>query len=226
MALCGRCGADNPPDFKFCKYCGTPAGGGQAPACHCQDAQSEDAAERIEAAGDRFGEKMDRWGERFGRDIFNWWDTTLGVLSPIIMGFFGIILMLFGLFVTDLVESRADNPLFWRELGDFTVDNFLLLVGLMFLGSFHGYFYRRYRMTYRWIGPILSAAIVTLWAWVLAQLLMIAGQNSEHHGFFDAGELLESLLVAIFVLGILVAYAILWFSLVSPVNWDKPERKN
>jgi len=53
-------------------------------------------------------------------------------------------------------------------------------------------------------------------------------QNMAEAGksFGDAGRLLESLLIAIFVVGMFIGYAILWFSLVSPANWDKPEPKN
>jgi len=169
---------------------------------------------------------MGRPGFGFGRGLADWWLSKLGVLAPLIMGSFGIVLILFGLLVTDIVASREDSPQFWDELGDFIVANFLLLAGLMFAGAFHGYFYMRYRASYRWVGPIVSAALFTAWAWVFAQALILAGRFSDHPEFGDVGRWIEALLVAIFVFGVLVAYAILWFSLVSPSNWDKPESRN
>ena len=226
MVLCSRCGADNTLDSKFCRYCGTPVGDMQATPHQGAPAPPKDFAQGIADAGKRLGDEMGPIGERFGRDIANWWDSTLGILSPVVLGFFGVVLILFGLFVTDIIASRADSPQFWEGLGDFIVNNFLVLAGLMFLGAFHMYFYRRYRTTFRWLGPIVSAAIFTGWAWVFAQVLILAGRHSEHPGFGDAGRLIESLLILIFVFGVLVGYAILWFSLVSPANWDKPEQKN
>lgn len=226
MVVCSRCGADNTPDSKFCKYCGTPFGEAHAPSQPVVSPSPKDFAQGVSESGKRIGDEMGRMGERFGKDISEWWDTTLGILSPIVIGFFGVILILFGWFVTDVVASRSDAPQFWEELADFIVDNFLLLAGVMFVGAFHTYFYRRYRRTYRWIAPVVTAAIVTAWAWVLAQVLVLAGHHSEHPGFGDAGELLEALLVAILILGVIVGYAMVWFSLVSPANWDKPERKD
>jgi len=226
LVLCSRCGADNTLGSKFCRYCGTPVGDMQATPHQGAPVPPKDFAQGIADAGKRLGDEMGRIGERFGRDIANWWDSTLGILSPVVLGFFGVVLILFGLFVTDIIASRADSPQFWEGLGDFIVNNFLVLAGLMFLGAFHMYFYRRYRTTFRWLGPIVSAVIFTGWAWVFAQVLILAGRHSEHPGFGDAGRLIESLLILIFVFGVLVGYAILWFSLVSPANWDKPEQKN
>jgi len=143
-----------------------------------------------------------------------------------VFGFFGVVLILFGLLVIDTLASRSETPQFWGALADFIVDNLLLLVGLMFLGAFHGYFYRRYRGTFRWIGPIPIAVIFTAWAWVLAQVLILAGRHSDHQVLEYAGELLNGLLIAIFVLGVIVGYAILWFSLVSPANWDEPKKRD
>lgn len=226
MPPCSRCGAESRPEAKFCEYCGTRTEDAQATPGQVPPAQPKDQANQTAEPGRRFGEETVRIGESLGSGIADWWDATLGILSPIVLGSFGMVLLLFGLFVTEVAESRTDDPQIWDERGDLIVANFVLLAGLIYLESFHIYFYRRYRVTYRWIGPIVSAALVTLWAWVLAQVLIVAGRNSEHPRLRDAGELLESLLVAVFILGALVGYAILWFSLVSPANWDEPRRKD
>lgn len=159
------------------------------------------------------------------KDLSRWWDETLGIMSPILFGVFGVVLIVLALFLADVIAERSDQPQFWRELIDFGRDNFLLLVGLMFLGSFQAYFYRRYHSIFKWINPFVIGVVVVAWAWVLAQVLIIAGRNSEHPGFGDAGELLESLLLVVFVLAVITGYAIVWFGLVSPANWDKPENK-
>ena len=226
LVICSRCGADNTPDSLFCKYCGTPLGNVQAAPQPGAPPPPTDLSQRMAETGKELGDEIGRIGQRFGTGIAHWWYSTLGILSPIILGFIWVVMVHFALLITDMIASKSESPQFWKEVGNLIADDFLLLAGLMFAGSFHVYFYVKYRRIYRWIAPVSAAAMVTAWAWVLAQVLILAGLHSEHPGFGDAGELLETILIAIFVLGILVGYAMLWFSLVSPANWDKPERRD
>lgn len=224
MVLCSRCGADNTPDSRFCKYCGTRFG--DVALLSPQTPPQNTPARSVADTGKRLGDELGRMGGMLGKNMADWWITTMGILSPILFGIFGVVVIIFGLFVTDTIASNSDSPQFWDGLHDFIIDRFLLLTGLMFLGAFHGYLYWRYRRNYRWIGPIVSATIFTAWAWVVAQVLLLAGRYSEQKEFGDVGRFLEAVLVLVFVLALLTGYAIVWFSLVSPANWDKPEPKN
>jgi len=171
----------------------------------------------MEAMGKRVGDGFEKLGktleekvDRRGKDFQNWWDHSLGILSPVVAGAFCAIVVLVLIFIADAIASASDHRQFWEELADFGLDNFLLLVGLGFFGSFNDYFNRRHKKTYRWIYPPVSGVLCVAWFWVLSQVLDITATTRGHPSLTDLSDFIELMLPVIFVLVLVIGYSVVF----------------
>lgn len=216
MPVCSKCGKDNPADATYCNSCASPLGAA-AVAQVPPPAQSGDLGREMEQMGKRIGEGFEKMGkamgeefEKKGKDFSNWWDRTLGILSPVVAGTIGVIATVILIVVADAIATISDHRRFWEELADFGLQYFLLFVGLAYLGAFNDYFHRRYRRQYKWFYPPVTGLTFTAWFWVLAQVLDIAASTRGHPSLADLSDFIELMLPVIFVLVTAIGYLVVF----------------
>ncbi len=158
-------------------------------------------------AGQKVGEEASKMGPEFER----MWYQTLGILAPIIGGLIATAVFLIFLVVVGVVATGSEHRAFWEGLRIFLEDNFLLFLGLFFLASFTNYLNKVHRHPFRWVTPIMTAVGFLGWFWILAQVLFIGADNLTRPGLRDLGDSIMLLLPVIFVLVLLIGYAVVAF---------------
>jgi len=228
MVACGKCGVENDSDSKYCKSCGVAIGTTQSgqvaptpPPPEGFAKEMSDIGKRIgdnaEKAGERFGKEMERRGSEFGA----WWDKSLGIFAPLVIGLFGVIGYLVVILVVGVIAEVSDRPLFWNDLSDFLESYWWLFFILAFYMAFRDYLMRRYRSVFMWINPVISGFGFVAWFWILAQVLLLASTDRGHTRLGDLGEFIEDMYIVIFVLVVVGGYLFAFFRSASPSNWDK-----
>ncbi len=205
--ICPRCGVENSPDSKYCKSCGNPI--------------ADEPGLRPDAPFKSFADRFGREPWTGGGSFSSGWVRTLGLVAPLIVAMSLMVAFVLALFVVGMIASASDHPAFWNDLADFMADYFWLFLGLIALGAFQGFFMYVYRPTFKWVNPIVSAIAVVGWLWILAQVLHLAAADASHPGLDTLSSLTVLVLPAVFVLAVIMGYMFVWFSLVSPSNWDK-----
>lgn len=232
MVQCRACGRENSEDAKYCRYCGAllqtsaqseyvpylpppapPAGSLGPPA---------DLGQRMSEAGRRFGEEMGRMGKEMGEQARRsavragiWWDRVFGLLSPVVLGLIGLLVLLIFVLVASAAASVSHHERFLRDLVDFIGANILIFVGLIFLNSFSNYFNRRYRRYYRWVFPVALGIGFVGWFWIFAEVLEIAHTDALGPSELGTASLLiEVVLPLLFLLVVAIGYLALLFDVV------------
>jgi hypothetical protein len=204
--ICARCGTENSPDSRYCKSCGSPLVDEPHPSSVGQPKTPTDQFSR----GPWTAGSMYELG----------WVRTLGLVAPIIVAVIMMAAFLLAIFLVGVISSASDHPAFWNDLADFMADYFWLFFGLIAIGSFQGFLMHFHRQTFKWVNPFVSAIAVVAWLWILAQVLHLAAVDTSHPGLNTLSDLAVLVLPAVFVLAVIVGYMFVWFSLVSPSNWD------
>jgi hypothetical protein len=229
MTKCGACGTENDADSNFCKSCGAavvtsqPAEEPSSPPPPQGEFERNMAemgkriGEDFRRAGERFGQEMGRRGSEFGR----WWDHTLGIFSPVIIGMFGVVGFFIVILFAGAISTISDHPAFWDDLVAFLERYWWLFIGLAFFSAFQGYFMRRYRWTFMWINPLLNGVGFVACFWILAQVLQLLSVDADHPRLGDLSDFIEDMLIVIFFLVVFFGYLLAFFRSVSPSNWDK-----
>lgn len=232
MMTCGKCGAENEPDSKICKGCGSPIESGPSSvAAPVPPPVSGDFGREMKDIGRRIGEDFKRAGERFGRDMEKrgnefgvWWDRSLGIFSPLVVALFGIIGFLVAMLVVGAIARVSDNPTFWNDLVDFLEAYWWLFFALAFYAAFQSYFMRRYRETFKWINPVVNGFGCVVWFWIFAQVLHLVAVDSDHPRAGDLSDFIVTMLPVIFILVVIGGYLFVFFRMVSSSNWDKEKK--
>ena len=214
MTVCSKCGRDNPADATYCNSCSGPLSSGQTEQAQ-PPVQSGDFGREAEKIGKSVGEGFEKAGRAFGehaekrgKDFARWWDASLGILSPVVVGAISVVVMLVLIVAADAIAGISDHRQFWEELADFGLRYFLLFVGLAFLGSFNDYFHRRYKRRYGWIYPPVTGASFAAWTWVFAQVLDIAATTRDHPSLVDMSDFLETMVPVVFALALVIGYVV------------------
>jgi hypothetical protein len=228
MTKCAACGTENDADSKFCKSCrAAVASSGpevQPPSPPPQGEFERNMAEMgrrigedFRIAGERFGKEMGRRGSEFGQ----WWDRSLGIFSPVIIGMFGVVGFFIAILIAGAISTISDHPAFWNDLVAFLENYWWLFIGLAFFSAFQGYFMRRYRWPFMWINPLLNGIGFVAGFWILAQVLHLLAVDGDYPKLEDLSDFIEDVLIVIFFLVVFFGYLLAFFRSVSPSNWDK-----
>lgn len=226
--ICRNCGVDNSSDSLYCKGCGSPMGPEPASAQPQMPPPPKDFGQEMADVGKRFGENLKSAGEEFGREMGKsgnefrfWWDYSFGILAPVVGAAILMIVFFGAILVVGSIGEVSDHPAFWHDLAQFMEDYFWLFFALIFLGSFQGYFHRRYRQTFKWINPIVSGIGFVAWLWIFAQVIHFAAIDADHPKLQSLSNFVVDVLPVVFILVVVVGYLIVFFGLVSPANWDR-----
>lgn len=220
MVVCPKCNTWNPDSSVSCMSCGSglAAGKGTEGARPETSSQSfeqtmDDLGKRIESGMKKLGETVEREARQEKNRLVRAWDETFGLLAPVMSGAIGCVVLLLAFLVIESFAESGEHRRFWEQLGEFLWDYVLLFIALIFMSSFQNYFNRRYRRTFRWMSPVLTAIGFAAWFWIFAQILFMAGREFQDELVRDLAQFFESMVPVVFVLALLLGYIIL---LVSP----------
>lgn len=236
MVLCSRCGVENPDDSFFCRKCGAPIMVAQArappmpgppsPPTPGSPSSPADFGQQMGQMGKRMGEAFGQMGQAFGREMEHegkrfgdWWTGRLGILSPLVLGIIGVIVIVVLMLIAGGISTISDHRAFWQDLENFGFANILLLIGLVFLNSFSTDFHRRYRKQYRWIEPVVMGFGFVGWFWIFGEVLRIAGSDLVHPSLRELGAFIDVMLPVVFILVVILGYMFMFFREMWMRDW-------
>lgn len=225
---CGFCGRENGPDARFCQGCGAQL----VPGIPLPPSPPPGPGDPISDAGRRMGDAFSRMGKTWGEEarkggfrLQNWWDDTLGILSPIVSGLIGVFVLLLAIIVFGTVSDISEHPGFWDDIATFLVHNLVLIIALIFLSSFSNYLRRRFRKTWRWAIPVPIAIGSIGSLWVFAELLKITALDLGHPTLHGLADLIDLFLPVIFVVVLVLGYLMVFWITIGE-RGDEPRRYN
>jgi hypothetical protein len=200
LAKCTACGnEDNPVDATYCRRCGA-----RLPTAPPNG--FEDSIEEFGKSMGRAGEQVGRQFQQVGREAINWWDAWFGVYGPVVAGLIGFLIVVI---VTVGILALAGGRAVWVDIGTFLAHYLYLFLILAILTSYNDWARRRQVKQLRWIRPFLDAVATVISLWVAAQILDIIGRD-QHVAFLrDLANGIGLFLPLLFVLIIVVGYAVL-----------------
>jgi membrane-bound acyltransferase YfiQ involved in biofilm formation len=183
----------------------------------------DDFGKSVGAEMDKLGKDIGRQMERAGKDFSSWWDRTFGILSPVIIGTIGVVILLFFVLVGDIAASGSGERAFWRDLTAFARDYLWLFILLIFAASFSDYFLRRYRKVYLWVRPPVTATLVVGWVWAFAQVAKMLDEHYDAETMGMIGRFLEDFWWLVFVIALMIGYLFAWAWLMGSVVRQQEE---
>ena len=162
---------------KKAKSTGKKAGSGM-PKKKAKKARAK--APGFEEKIDNFAEELGHMGEEFGKkaeakgkEIEKSWHNTFGFISPLIASIFGIIIFVIGIWVLRFLSVETSIG-FLSALSDFILINLGLFFLLFILFGYADFFSNHYKKAFMPFSPIVKAAGITLFVWILANAVLIA----------------------------------------------------
>jgi phage shock protein C len=174
-----------------------------------------DIDQRVEHFGGevgRMGEKLGRHMERKGKEWESSWERTFGITGPFISSIFGLIVIAIALWILNIVNLPLGN-VFISNVYWFVFSNLALFFAFLLFFSYASYFNKRHREGYIPFSPIVTAIGITIGFWLLMWVINIIGMSFQSTGLSAASAFIQLNLFGIFMLFLVLGYAVLFVML-------------
>jgi len=220
MANCPKCESKNDDDATFCTHCGTSLRSDMGSTI---ERHSKRFAQDMEQLGKKAGDLMaqtakhlhddtqvrtrhfERRMDRANRRAGNWYDSTFGVLGPLLASF--IFLIVFRLVIVVLEVPSTETP----EMNTIAAVLFLYLLplfGVSLLSNYTKYFARKSHQ-FRMFSPLFYAITITLFLWIIEKILYDISVRLTITDLRTAALSLQDSLPTVFIFVLLLGYVIL-----------------
>ena len=127
-----------------------------------------------------FGEELSALGRKVERNIDekgdnadSWYHRTFGPVGPLISSVLGVLMVGLGILAITLINFPLDSA-FLEAIKVFLADNLGVFFGIFLFFSYSSYFSRAAPKAYRPFYPLIIAISLTIAAWMLSTVLLIA----------------------------------------------------
>jgi hypothetical protein len=235
MVNCLKCGKINDDDAQYCSKCGSSLTDTLTKS-NSFEKQIENFAEEVERVGKKAGKTIEQAAKRFGEEtqdigkrlekatdragnrLENWYDRSFGVFGPLVTSFIGLIILRFVIVCFKI--GAQDTPVL-GIVSDKLLDYLLLIFVVFLISNYSSYISRKYK-PFRWISPIIIAAVIVIISLVVVTILSAVGTSVNMPDLVNAErEWREKYMLITFVIVLLIGYLIN----VATVAWEKEQIK-
>jgi len=168
--------------------------------------RAKDFAEEIEAIGKRFHKRMERKHKQWEREWEGWWFRTLGFIGPLIRSIFGIIFLVFGIWLLNWINIPMGSN-FISRLTNFIFTNLHWFFAFFVFSNYTEYFSKRYKKSYWIISPLTTSIGIVIVLWICVWLLNIINASVGSSVIASVSNFLYSNLAGILFLFLILGYA-------------------
>lgn len=171
------------------------------------DKVGREFGEEMEDLGERFGRHMERRSKRWERRWKNWWFRTFDVIGPIIKSVFGIVFVVFGILMLNLINLPFGSD-FIAAVSSFLFTNLHWFFAAFLIFGYSDYFSEKYPRTYWIISPIANSIGVIIVVWISIWMLNLINTSVGSSVIAAISNFLHANLLAIFVLSLMLGYVV------------------
>ena len=161
--------------------------------------------------GEEFGGQMEKLGKEFGRHIErrgkeweNEWWWSFGLLGPFIGSIFGIIFLVFGLWLLNLINVFRIS--FISMLSSTVFANLHWFFAAFLFFGYGGYFSKKIGKDYWIFSPIISSIGIVFALWISTLVINLINFYANNSALAFVSNLLYSNLLAFFFLFLVLLY--------------------
>lgn len=182
------------------------------------DRRVDDFAEEVENLGKKFENGIERTEDR----IKSRYDSTFGILGPLISSFLGLLFLIFIIWILMWAEGEFESFLVPTGLIAFLSDNIVLFFGAMLFFDYSSYFSRKYPDIFRWVSPLITTIGFILFVWIISHLFLIANLEVDLVVIEDIAIILLDNLETIFIIVLAISYLV--FLINEVTRYDRVRR--
>jgi len=200
MSVCPKCRSENASESERCSACGSPLRTEPDESCSDANRKGEDFAEKLGREVEKAAEEI---GRKASKDFEGWFHRTFGLAAPLLSTVFGF---LFTIIAIEIFGFIGGGSQFRNDLNELLADYWLLLLALVFLGSYGDYMNKRHKKDYRPVYPFVFAAGFVGSLLFFCRFVVIVGDHWGVSFFVNAAEFVLPLLPLLFVLVLILGY--------------------
>lgn len=136
---------------------------------------ADNFSEEMEGLGRRFDRRFEKRDEYRRRGYRHWWFSTFGFIGPLIGSIVGIVFLLFGVWILNLINTPLGSG-FISAVSSFFFYNVSWFFIASVLFGYDYYFRKIYPRSYWVLSPIVGSIRALFVIWILVSLLVIAGE--------------------------------------------------
>jgi len=160
-------------------------------------------SEEMEGLGKRFGRRMEK--KRWDRECRYWWFSTFGFIGPLIGSIIGIIFLLFGIWMLNLINTPFGSG-FISTISNFFFYNLHWFFGASVLFGYNDYLRKKFSRSYWLFSPIVGGIEALFVIWIIISILVIVGEFTGVLLFSMLSSFFYTSLLGIFMLFVLIGY--------------------
>lgn len=164
----------------------------------------EDFEEEIESLGDKFEKEIEKTGERFEKK----YTGTFGILGPLIWSLIGLLAIGIVIWAFNNLGNAISSPMF-INIGDFLLEYIGIFFFLLLFFNYSSYLLKRYGENLRYVSPLITALAVSIWAWILSEILLILNENLGISELDNLVNLVQSNIYLLFMFVLVFGYIIM-----------------
>ncbi len=168
------------------------------------DERVEEFEEEIEGLGERIERSVDRAGKRFEERYYE----TFGVLAPLLSSLLGLLFLMAGIWLLAYTAEDLGSAVL-EDISMFLWDNLALLFGLMLISNHSTYLNKEFYEKYKLIHPIVNSFCITVFIWVLAELLEVVNEGLNEPGLRTIISGVQGNILIIFGLILVLSYIVM-----------------
>ncbi len=146
--------------------------------------KSKEFAEEMEGIGKRFSVQLEREAKKWEKEESEWWFRTFGFMGPIIGSVFGLVFILFGVWILNFINLPLKNS-FITAISSFIFTNIHWFFAIFIFFGYSTYLSKKLPKTYWIISPFIQivGAIFIIWIsiWFLNIINVYANNNVIAH---------------------------------------------
>jgi hypothetical protein len=179
--------------------------------------RAREFAEEIEEVGKRFEAEIDRKAKKHEKKCECKFEM-FGPLGPLFGSAAGIIFVAIGIWVLNLVNSSLGSG-FISILSDFMFSNlhWFFIISLFF--NYNDYF-RKFSKLYWAVSPLMASIGIVIVAWVLSWVFGVVSNHTDASVFPSLASFLSENLWGIFVIVLILGYAVVFVTKFFTRIWD------